>query len=224
VDYWTPQLYWPIAQAPQSYPVLLRWWSEQNVQHRNLWPGNYTSGVGGPGSKSWQTTELTGQILSTRAQPGATGNVHFSMKPFLLNRIGLSDTLARGLYAEPALVPASPWLDARAPGQPRVAFRVDSIPGTVSLSLDATAGAAPWQWVVQSRVGRVWRTEILQAPVRSLVLARDGATAPDEVVVSAVSRTGVTGPSLRATAPTRASRGLAAQPASDAPGLRTSAP
>src|SRR5581483_11836422 len=40
VDYFTPQLYWPINQAAQSYTALLDWWIAQNAQGRHLWPGN----------------------------------------------------------------------------------------------------------------------------------------------------------------------------------------
>ena len=32
VDYFTPQLYWPIAQEKQSYPKLLAWWVGENTQ------------------------------------------------------------------------------------------------------------------------------------------------------------------------------------------------
>jgi len=39
IDYWTPQLYWPIGQIPQSYPILLGWWAQENTRHRHLWPG-----------------------------------------------------------------------------------------------------------------------------------------------------------------------------------------
>src|SRR5690606_8441243 len=39
VDYWTPQLYWPIAQLPQSYPRLLQWWIDENTHGRHVWPG-----------------------------------------------------------------------------------------------------------------------------------------------------------------------------------------
>ena len=40
VDYFTPQLYWPIAQEKQSYPKLLEWWAGENTKKRHLWPGN----------------------------------------------------------------------------------------------------------------------------------------------------------------------------------------
>jgi uncharacterized lipoprotein YddW (UPF0748 family) len=43
VDYFTPQLYWRIEQTAQSYPVLLNWWVQQNLQGRHLWPGNFAS-------------------------------------------------------------------------------------------------------------------------------------------------------------------------------------
>ena len=39
VDYFAPQLYWPINQIPQSFPLLLNWWKDQNLRHRHLWPG-----------------------------------------------------------------------------------------------------------------------------------------------------------------------------------------
>ena len=39
IDYYSPQLYWPINQLAQSYPVLLGWWKDQNLKGRHLWPG-----------------------------------------------------------------------------------------------------------------------------------------------------------------------------------------
>src|SRR6185437_4058133 len=39
VDYFSPQLYWRIEPKEQSFPVLLNWWAQQNIKHRNLWPG-----------------------------------------------------------------------------------------------------------------------------------------------------------------------------------------
>src|SRR5205823_203424 len=77
VDYWTPQLYWPIAQQKQSYPKLLAWWAGENTHKRHLWPGNYTSRVTGE-AKGWPAGEVGEQIALTRKQPGAGGNVHFS--------------------------------------------------------------------------------------------------------------------------------------------------
>src|SRR5439155_6615748 len=77
------------------------WWAEQNSHHRHLWPGNYTG--------RYPAEELVEQIKVTRSQIAEPGNVHFSMKSILNNSGGKADAL-RAIYAEPALVPAMPWL------------------------------------------------------------------------------------------------------------------
>ena len=123
LDYLTPQLYWQVESKGQSYPKLLAWWAEQNVKKRHLWPGNFTSKIRRRGQRwrrasAWTADELIRQIEATRATPGATGNVHFSMKALLQNRDGIADKLKDGLYAEPALVPESPWLGKETPGKP----------------------------------------------------------------------------------------------------------
>ncbi|MBZ8178514.1 glycoside hydrolase family 10 protein [Oscillatoria salina] len=121
VDYFAPQLYWKIDQPEQSYPVLLSWWSEQNIQDRHLWVGNYTGRVSNTSELGWQAEEIIAQIEETRKELGATGNIHFSMKSLLENRGEITTKLANEVYANPALVPASPWLENRLPAQPIVA-------------------------------------------------------------------------------------------------------
>ena len=37
VDYFTPQLYWPIGQEKQSFPRLLGWWAKENTRGRHVW-------------------------------------------------------------------------------------------------------------------------------------------------------------------------------------------
>jgi len=118
LDYMTPQLYWRVDSEKQSYPKLLAWWTEQNTKQRHLWPGNFTSRVRRSPDESesatvWSAAELIRQIEATRAQPGATGNVHFSMKALMNNYDGIADKLKESVYSEPALVPKSPWLEER---------------------------------------------------------------------------------------------------------------
>lgn len=124
VDYFTPQLYWPIQQTAQSYPKLLQWWEDQNAFGRHLWPGNYTSRVN-PADGKWSPQEVVDQIMVTR-KLGANGNVHFSAKAFLKDWGGIDKALRDGPYREPALVPASPWLDSRAPNAPKVTVERES--------------------------------------------------------------------------------------------------
>jgi len=119
-DYMSPQLYWPIAQTAQSYPVLLDWWISENTMGRHIWPGLYTSRLGSEGSRPWNVKEIVDQISLTRQRSAATGEVHFSMKVFLQNRQNVNSVLGNGLYQHRALVPASPWLGEDAPAAPKV--------------------------------------------------------------------------------------------------------
>jgi len=113
VDYFSPQLYWPIAQEKQSFPKLLSWWVGENGKQRHLWPGLYTSRVTGA-EKGWRPQEVVDQIEVTRKQAGAGGVIHFSMKALLRNPMGVADDV-RKTYSEPALVPESPWLGSDNP-------------------------------------------------------------------------------------------------------------
>lgn len=231
VDYYTPQLYWPIAQVPQSYPTLLGWWVEQNVKHRHMWPGNYTNRVGPSRDQGWRADEVLEQIRLTRVQSGATGNVHFSMTAFLADPDSLDERLTSTLYAEPALVPASPWLGRQAPARPTVrlrpAPRLAIAPAIDSLIRQDTMAAAnaiaplvvllepakksePSLWTVRVLgADAVWTATILPGAAREIALP---ATTRD-VVVSAVSRTGIESPAARLALP-------GPNPASGAPGLR----
>jgi uncharacterized lipoprotein YddW (UPF0748 family) len=203
VDYFTPQLYWAVDRPEQSYPVLLKWWAEQNTKGRNLWPGNYTGKVGFTNASAWRTDEVIKQIQLTRAQPGATGNVHFNMTVFMQNPDNLNDRLLREVYGEPALVPASPWLDRHAPAAPRAVVRTDATSGARVLDLDPGASApessAPWLWVLQTRTAEGWRTQILPATERVALLATRGGTPPLDVRVTAVDRVGNAGPATHPT-------------------------
>ncbi|MBL0173009.1 MAG: family 10 glycosylhydrolase [Gemmatimonadaceae bacterium] len=213
VDYFTPQLYWPTTRVAQSYPALLQWWAEENTQSRHLWPGNFTSRAGASGASAFSVGELVEQIRVTRLQPGATGNVHFSMKSFLLNQGSMNDSLAAGPYADIALTPATPWLPTAAPPTP--ALRLTNRNGTPALVLGTIGPAAPWQWLVQYRTPEGWTTTVLPGDATSVPLPVSGT--PDRATVRAFNRVGVESPpvsiSLSDTASGLNVSGRAAQPA-----------
>ncbi|MGI8906607.1 MAG: glycoside hydrolase family 10 protein [Candidatus Sumerlaeaceae bacterium] len=143
VDYFTPQLYWRISAAAQSYPYLLRWWLQENTHDRHIWPGLYTSKISGE-ANGFNVDEIVNQIVITRFL-NANGNVHFSMKPFLSNKHKLNDALTTGggVYEQPALVPATPWLGDDAPGRPRIEFTSQAAEDTTSTaSADTTSTAS----------------------------------------------------------------------------------
>ena len=184
VDYLAPQLYWAIDQTDQSYPVLLKWWTEQNTKHRHLWVGNYTGRVGTGQANAYTTQEIVRQIELTRAQPGATGNIHFPMNVFLKNPDSLVEKMSV-VYAQQALIPASPWLDAKAPPRPTALTSIDAVTGDRVLRVVPAAGDAVWLWTVQTRADTGWVTEIIPGTERTHRLPGTG-----DVFVTAVDRVG----------------------------------
>ena len=110
------------------------------------------------------------------------------------------------LYAEPALIPASPWLDATPPPRPMATLLAAPATGEPYVRLTPAKGELPWLWVVRTLQGGQWTTEILPNAVRSHRLGVPGAGEIERVVVNAVDRTG----NLSAPAVARPARAAAA--------------
>jgi uncharacterized lipoprotein YddW (UPF0748 family) len=185
VDYFSPQLYWPIHPATQSYSLLLDWWSDQNVKGRHLWPGLNTARVGDP----WKADEIINQIRVARNQKGATGTIHWSMKTLMQNRGGVADQLLKQVNSAPSLVPASTWLDNVSPGQPVLSATNGVSSVETKFVWQPTGPEKVWLWVVQLQSRGVWTTEILPASQTSRSVARNHSLA-SVMAVSAVDRCG----------------------------------
>lgn len=178
VDYFAPQLYWAIEPPEQSYPVLLKWWAQQNSKRRHLVPGLNSTQT----RRRWEPQEILNQIRITRKQPGASGHIHWNLSS-LMGTSRLAEALSKDLYAQPALIPAAPWLDRTPPGKPR-------------LSINATASRISWEsprhepvalWLLQTRDGGRWQARVIPGASRSADLA---PKAPSVVALSAVDRYG----------------------------------
>jgi uncharacterized lipoprotein YddW (UPF0748 family) len=182
-DYFAPQLYWQIQPPAQSYPVLLNWWASQNEKKRHLWPGNFAAKV----PASWRAEEIVNQVRITRRQPGASGNILFNLTS--LKQSSLSGALAKQVYSQPALVPASPWLDNQPPGKPRVTYQRHAL-GKLRISWEATGTEPVWQWVAQVRTAGKWTTDIVPNHVTSRELSRLTTRKTDLIAITAVDRCG----------------------------------
>ena len=190
VDYFTPQLYWPIDRKPQSFPVLLNWWLSQNPHARHIWPGLYTG--------KYDATEIEYQIRTARGMDGASGHVHFSTKSLLKGdvRKGRSHAahLRSRVYNTPAIVPASPW--------------VSQSVATVDIEKDFTItdGALTWQDLsgtsrsiyLQFEVDGEWRAAMI-GPTSKRWRLPDGIS---DVWVRIVSECGAATESVRITTAT----------------------
>jgi uncharacterized lipoprotein YddW (UPF0748 family) len=155
IDYFTPQLYWPVNQVRQSFPVLLGWWTSENSMARNLWPGLFTTRIDGRGG----IDELFNEIMIARGfVPDGPGHVHFSMKAFLKDSSEFNDGLRSGPYRKQALVPPSPWLDEDAPAAPTVRMTSDS--AHVRVRFTHADPADVFRWVVYEKYERWWEYTI----------------------------------------------------------------
>ena len=184
VDYFSPQLYWRIEQKEQSFPVLLEWWAQQNVKHRNLWPG---MSVVGALSQDWRPGEIPDQIRLVRKQPGAGGYVFYNASSLFDDGPRARDlrhNLA-ALNSQPALVPASPWLGDEKIAAPNL--NVSEAAGGTRLNWTrGDTNCVPRWWVVQSKTSGVWKTEILPKEISSITLPG----APDTISVTIIDRVG----------------------------------
>ena len=178
LDYCAPQLYWPIGQHGQSFPVLLQWWRAQNVKGRHIWPGLYDVSAG----KEFSTDEIPQQIQIAREQ-STGGEIHFHLRSITQNP-ALADAL-RHLYSQPALVPASPWLDSIPPDKPKL-ITGENRTGRC-FQWESSGGEPAWLWILQFRTNEVWTTEILPANETTRTFF---TSEPDVISISAVDRIG----------------------------------
>lgn len=189
IDYFAPQLYWPISRIPQSFPVLLGWWQQQNTQQRHLWPG---ISVGRDTSRA-SVNETINQIMISRAMvPRSKGVIHWSISSDVRNP-ALQEALSRGVYQQQALVPVSPWLDSRAPLAPHVSITTGA--GPVSVRWTHNNEKDVFLWVVYYKYGNTWSYDILPGQTKHFDLEASKAINDKEqslsaVVVTAVDRTG----------------------------------
>lgn len=187
IDYFTPQLYWPINRIAQSFPVLLGWWAGENTMQRHLWPG---ISVGGDTSIVNQN-EVKSQIMISRGiLPNDMGIVHWSISSLTRNP-NITRALKDGPYRQKALVPASPWLDNKAPEAPAVTITKNG--NQVVLKWTHPNEADVFHWVVYYDYGTTKNYTILNRDQKELMV-RPPANLPNQqitsVAVTAVDRTG----------------------------------
>lgn len=189
VDYFSPQLYWPIHRMAQSFPLLLGWWKSENTMGRHLWPGINV----GSDSSARNVNEIMSQILVTRGMlPQSNGVVHWSIDQVYKNP-AMARALLEGPYKREALVPASPWLDQLAPVSPVVT--VDRQGDSLRVHWTHPAAEAVFRWVVYYKQGDAWQYRILEPAAREVMLpgapaGKGNAPVLTEVAVTAVSRSG----------------------------------
>lgn len=190
-DYFSPQLYWPVASKKQSFQALLDWWADQNSKQRHLWPGMRSEKVG----KDWTASEIIDQVQRTRKQTGASGHVHWNVSALMTPSRELNAALLKDAYVGPALVPASPWLDNKPPAKPKAYFEKNQDSDTTTLHWENGGRESVWLWILQTKVHNRWSTEILPGARSAQIFGGNSRHAsPEQIAISAVDRCGNMGP------------------------------
>ncbi len=189
LDYFSPQIYWPVNRYAQSFPVLLGWWGGENKMNRHLWPGISV----GRDSSDKSIDETLNEIMIDRGmQPQSKGVVHWSISSVTKNP-RLADTLLKSIYKKQALVPASPWLDKQSPGIPEVHTSwQDSV---LKISWFHSNEGDVFHWVVYYKYGNTWNYRVMNHGDHVLELSKTMGTGTSlktitSLIVTAVNRTG----------------------------------
>ncbi|HMJ91021.1 MAG TPA: family 10 glycosylhydrolase [Candidatus Acidoferrum sp.] len=180
VDYLAPQLYWRIDPPVQSFPVLLKWWTENNPKGRMIVPGINTTSTGP--AKGWPASEIVEQVRIARQQPGSSGHIHWNMSALMNNRGGVADELARAAYGKNALPSGLPT--GSTTPKPTLSGSVSY--GSARFTWSVTNDAAVRFWLAQTKDGKNWHTDVL--PRGTIALAKKNP--PEVFVLRAVDRFG----------------------------------
>jgi uncharacterized lipoprotein YddW (UPF0748 family) len=185
VDYFTPQLYWPIEPARQSFTALLKWWESENTFGRHLWPGLNTVEV----RAAHKPTEIVNQINATRSiVPKSPGVVHWSIAGLTKNAEMLP-TLANGPYKQKSLVPKSPWLKANPLLAPTLLVTPEN--GKVFAKWLHQQPEQVRHFIVYAKYGSEWEWDIVDSTIsaKEFVSNKNGKKLT-AVAVKAVDRLG----------------------------------
>jgi hypothetical protein len=125
------------------------------------------------------------------------------------NAGAVAGELARGVFADRAVPPASPWLDATVPARPEVTVGEGPAPDggrewTLSPLRAGDAEPVRW-WLVRWRSNGVWAQQLVFGDERSWTI-RPGAAGLDRVAVHAVDAAGNVSAAARWPAAVLASR------------------
>ena len=97
------------------------------------------------------------------------------------------DLLQGEVYQQPALVPPTPWVSHLHPAKPKVKVSGGQSGAALEVRWSPSGSQKVWLWLLQTRTGGKWRTEVL--PAQKTSRAWTGGL-PEAVAVSAVNRGG----------------------------------
>ena len=186
VDYFSPQLYWPINSTGQSFPKLLEWWKSENTYNRHLWPGLNTVEV----KSSDRNSEIVNQVkMAGDILQNNVGAIHWSIAGLSKNPTMLS-YLKEGPYKNKALVPTMNWIKADRLAKPSLYINSKSTDVVMNWN-DNKTNANVAKWILYTRYNNDWETTIVEATKTNQTISKfkNGKTL-NAVALKAVDRLG----------------------------------
>ncbi|HMP32143.1 MAG TPA: family 10 glycosylhydrolase, partial [Saprospiraceae bacterium] len=184
LDFLAPQLYWPINQISQSYPILLNWWHEQNLQKKHIWPGISVAHK----DSLIMIDEAINKIMIARGMNAKdAGVLHWSIAPHMK-----SDTLVRALqkgpYSKPALIPRSQWIDKKAPTTPSV--NIEKMEKGINLKWSHPEKENLSRVIVYKKYGTTWEYTIVPIENETIFITNTTSNDLKEVRLQVVDKAG----------------------------------
>lgn len=185
IDYFTPQLYWPIDAPKQSFTALLQWWESENTHERHIWPGLNTVEI----KSVDKPAEIVRQIELTRQLvPRSAGAAHWSIAGLTQNPLMLT-YLKNGPYKEKALIPQSTWLQSLIVEKPMLELTIEDFQIKANWKINPNENLA--HWILYKKYGDTWETEILAPEMNmSEINKMKGSQNLEIIAVRAVDRIG----------------------------------
>lgn len=154
IDYFAPQLYWPMNSKGQNFSKLLNWWKSENTHNRHLWPGVNTVEV----KAINRAEEICKQIEESCAQlQNSKGVIHWSIAGLTKNPM-MVEALKNGPYKDKALIPSTPWIKNPSLNQPKLTLNHHDhiIEANWNISQTNYLG----QWIVYAKYDEEWEIHL----------------------------------------------------------------
>ncbi|MCF0198846.1 MAG: family 10 glycosylhydrolase [Bacteroidaceae bacterium] len=119
VDYNIPQLYWEIGNKAADYDELIRWWSAHAAERPLIIGQDIERTVKYADTTNSNSHQVFQKYNLQRSLPGIQGSCQWYAKACVDNLQNYTTVLRNEYHKYPALQPLMPWLDKKAPGNPR---------------------------------------------------------------------------------------------------------
>ena len=117
VDYNIPQIYWEIGHPAADYAKLVQWWA-RNAAARPLFIGqDVLRTVSKADVNDPSQNQMAAKYRLQRSYPTVKGSCQWYAAAVVENKGHYADLLASVYHKYPALVPASPFIDDKAPAK-----------------------------------------------------------------------------------------------------------